>query len=66
MSRCKGCDIILLSIRNNSNGVLEDLCTRCRSLSRERYAYTLDHEFFLGDAREGLSAPKSVDYDGSD
>ena len=67
MSRCKACDHILTLVdytvkprehqEDIPEGVEEELCVRCISISFFGYSFTSDHNYTLQDATTGVTDP---------
>lgn len=63
--RCRCCDAMMSHFdmrMNEETGKINDVCSKCVSLSRVEYNYVNDKEYQLADAQEGPTPKKSPIY----
>jgi hypothetical protein len=65
-TRCKCCNRKLfdseMSVVNELTGDIEDMCNVCKTHAYSEYDYFNDHEYVLGDLKEGLTQVFSGNY----
>jgi len=58
-TRCKCCNTVLFDTEmaqvNDKTGLSEDMCGRCRAGAYVEYNHFEEHEYVLGNLKEGLT-----------